>query len=260
MVDRGNSKYYAGQAKLEKQAGHGLFFLSSFTWGKAYDDQAEICCAGPPPNSWDVQSEQGLADFSETFRWVFSYDYLLPIGSGQRFAGGVNRVVNQIIGGWHIGGIYSLGSGFPFSPALGYDSSNTASQGSVRPDQILPDGNLPRGQRSINQWFNTAAYADPQVEFAGTPQQYRFGDAGRDTLIGPDLNELDFSLRKTFPIRESQNLEFRGEFFNFLNHPSFAQPDNTLADGLPSQGGSFGVVSSTAGANREIQFALKYTF
>ncbi|HEV2353268.1 MAG TPA: hypothetical protein VGR89_03450, partial [Puia sp.] len=118
MVDRGNSKYYSGQVKLEKQAGQGLYFLSSFTWGKAYDDQAEICCAGPPPNSWDVPSEEGLADFNETLRWVLSFDYLLPIGSGQKLLGGAKGVANQVIGGWHFGGIYSLGSGFPFSPSL----------------------------------------------------------------------------------------------------------------------------------------------
>jgi hypothetical protein len=256
MVDRGNSEYYALQVRFEKQSSQNLYFLNSFTWGKAYDDQAEICCAGPPPNSWNVPSEKGLADFNETLREVFSWDYLLPIGSGQKFASGVKPVVNQVIGGWHFGGIYSLGSGFPFSPVLGYDSSNTGTLGTVRPDQVLPDGNLPRGQRTINNWFNTAAYADPAVEFAGTPGIYRFGDAGRNTLIGPDVNDLDVSLRKTFPIHESQNIEFRGEFFNALNHPSFSQPDPTLTDGA----GAFGVVTSTAGPNREVQVALKYNF
>src|SRR6185437_8178202 len=132
MVDRGNSKYFAGQMRLEKQMSHGLHFLSSFTWSKAYDDQAEICCAGPPPNSWDVPSEMGLADFNETLRWSFSGDYALPFGSGQRFASGANSAMNQIIGGWYLGGIYSLGSGFPFSPSLSSDPSNTGTQGSVR--------------------------------------------------------------------------------------------------------------------------------
>ena len=255
MVDRGNSKYYSGQAKLEKKSVKGLYFLSSFTWSKAYDDQAEICCAGPPPNSWNVPSEQGLADFNETLRWVLSYDYLLPIGTGQKLMGGANGALNEVVGGWHFGGIYTLGSGFPFSPALGYDSSNTNTQGSVRPDQILPDANLPRKQRSINNWFNTNAYGDPGARIPGQTT-YAFGNAGRNTLIGPDTNNWDFSLMKDFKIVESQILKFRGEFFNSLNHPSFSQPDSTLADGP----GAFGVSTSTAGANREIQFALKYSF
>ncbi len=253
MVDRGNSKYYSGQAKLENHAGHGLYFLSSFTWSKAYDDQAEICCAGPPPNSWNVPAEQGLADFNETLRWVLSYDYLLPFGAGQKMLGGANGALNAIVGGWHFGGVYSLGSGFPFSATLGYDSSNTGTQGAVRPVQVLQDGNLPRGQRSINNWFNTNAYADPADLYPG---QYLFGNTGRNTLIGPDADDWDMSLMKDFRIRESQVVEFRSEFFNALNHPSFAQPDSTLTDGA----GSFGVTTGTAGANREIQFALKYSF
>jgi hypothetical protein len=131
---------------------------------------------------------------------------------------------------------------------MGFDTSNTGSQGLVRPDQVLPNGNLPRGQRNPNLWFNTDAYA--------IPANYTFGNAGRNTLIGPDYNDWDASLRKTFQIRESQDLEFRGEFFNFLNHPSFAQPDPYITDGP----GATAVVTSTAGANREVQLALKYHF
>ncbi len=243
--DRANSKYNSFQAKLEKQTGGGLYLLSSFTWSKAYDDQDGYPI---PQNSYDIPAEEGLANFNQTLRWVFSYDYLLPFGKGQRLLGGAKPLVNEVIGGWHLGGIYSLGSGFPFTPSIGEDPSNTGSQGDVRPDQILPDGNLPRAQRSISNWFNTAAYA--------IPAQYTFGDAGRNTLIGPDTNDWDFSLMKDFPTWESQRLEFRGEFFNALNHPLFAQPDNNISDGP----GAFGVITSTGKDNREIQLALKYYF
>ncbi|HKS71851.1 MAG TPA: carboxypeptidase regulatory-like domain-containing protein [Terriglobales bacterium] len=255
ISDRGNSRYYSGQAKLQKQTGQGLYFLSSFTWSKAYDDEPEICCSSPwPQNSWNIPSDTGLADFNQTLRWVLSYDYLLPFGPGHRFLGGAGPVLNQIVGGWHLGGIYSLGSGFPFSAALGYDSSNTGTFGTVRADQILPNGNLPASQRSVNNWFNTAAYADPSQRIPGRP--YAFGNSGRNTLIGPDTNDFDLSLGKTFPIREAMNVEFRGEFFNVLNHPNFAQPDNVLTDGP----GAFGVVTSTGLDNREIQLALKFNF
>src|SRR6185437_2885413 len=215
------------------------------TWSKAYDDQDGYPI---PQNSYDIPAEEGLANFNQTLRWVFSYDYLLPFGKGQRLLAGANSLVNEVIGGWHLGGIYSLGSGFPFAVSIGEDTSNTGSQGDVRPDQILPDGNLPRAQRSINNWFNTAAYA--------LPAQYTFGDAGRNTLIGPDTNDLDFSLMKDFPTFESQRFEFRGEFFNAVNHPQFAQPDPNFSDGP----GAFGVITSTGKDNREIQLALKYYF
>lgn len=248
ISNRGNSKYYAFQAKLQNHATHNLYFLSSFTWSKAYDDQPEICCSSPwPQNTWNIPAEEGLADFNQTLRWVLSYDYLLPFGKGQRLLND-NRALTAIIGGWHFGGIYVLASGFPFSPQMGYDTSNTGSQGLLRGDQILPNGNLPRTDRSVNEWFNTNAYAIPAT--------YTFGDAGRNTLIGPDSNEWDLSLRKVFAIRQSQNLEFRAEFFNALNHPQFAQPDNFITDGP----GAFGVVTSTGADNRQIQLALKYSF
>lgn len=254
ISNRGNSRYYSGQAKLEKHEGRGLYLLSSFTWSKAYDDEPEICCSSPwPQNTWDIPADTGLADFNQTLRWVVSTDYLLPFGAGQKLLGGANGVVNQVVSGWHLGGIYSLGSGFPFSAALGYDSSNTGTNGTVRADQVLPDGNLPRGKRGVNNFFNTNAYADPATV---SPGQYTFGDSGRNTLIGPDTNDFDLSLRKTFPVRESQNVEFRGEFFNALNHPNFAQPDNAFTDGP----GAFGVITGTGLDNREIQFALKYNF
>jgi len=247
IENRGNSGYNSMQVKVEKRASHGLYFLSSFTWSKAFNDQPEICCNQPwPQNSWNIAADKGLADFNQNLRWVLSYDYLLPFGKGHRLGG--SRAADLLVGGWHVGGIYSLASGFPFSPQMGFDTSNTGSQGLLRPDQILPNGNLPRGQRNPNLWFNTDAYA--------VPANYTFGNAGRNTLIGPDYNDWDASLRKTFQIRESQDLEFRGEFFNFLNHPSFAQPDPYITDGP----GATAVVTSTAGANREVQLALKYHF
>ncbi len=241
------------QVKIEKRASHGLYFLSSFTWSKAINDKAindqpEICCASPwPQNSWNISADRGLADFNQNLRWVLSYDYLLPFGKGHSFLG-ESRAGDLLVGGWHLGGIYSLASGFPFSPQMGYDTSNTGSIGMLRADQTLPNGNLPRGQRSPNLWFNTSAYA--------VPATYTFGNAGRNSLIGPGTNDWDASLRKTFQIRESQDLEFRAEFFNLLNHPNFGQPDPFITDGP----GATGVVTSTTQANREVQLALKYHF
>ena len=146
-----------------------------------------------------------------------------------------------------MGGIYTLASGFPFSPVLGFDPSNTGTQGLVRADQ-LRNGNLPSGDRNPNQWFDINAYA--------FPSDFTFGNAGRNSLIGPGQNVFDGSLRKTFSLTESQKLEFRTEFFNSFNHPNFAQPDNFIDDGP----GAAGTISSVAIDMRQIQFGLKYSF
>jgi carboxypeptidase family protein/TonB-dependent receptor-like protein len=246
IQNRGSSIYHSLQLKGEKHLSHGLYFLSAFTWSKAINNLPEICCAFPfPQNSYDVAAERGLADFDQKLRWVLSFDYELPIGGSQSHI--ENRVLDAVVGGWHVGGIYTLASGFPFSAALGFDPSNTGSQGLLRPDQ-LRDGNLSSDKRSPNLWFDINAFAPP----AGIA----FGNARRNNLIGPGQNVFDGSLRKEFAVTESQRLEFRAEFFNFFNHPNFAQPDNFIDDGP----GVAGTITSIAIPMRQIQFGLKYKF
>ena len=241
-----SSNYNSLQLKVEKRASHGLYFLSSFTYSKALNDLPEICCAAPfAQNSYDLAAEHGPADFDQKLRWVVSFDYELPFG-GSHFQSS-NPALNAVFGGWHLGGIYTLASGFPFSPYLGFDPSNTGTQGIVRPDQ-LKDGNLPSGQRTPDHWFDIDAFA--------VPSGFAFGNAPRNGLIGPGQNVFDWSLRKQFALTESQRLEFRAEFFNAFNHPNFAQPDNFIDDGP----GSAGVITSIAIPMRQIQLGLKYNF
>lgn len=247
IQNRGNSSYHSAQLKVEKRYSEGLSFLSSLTWSKAINDQPEICCAQPyPQNSYDVPAEKSVADFDQRYRWVTSFDYELPLGKGRKFLGD-SRLLELAFGGWHAGGIYALASGFPFSPLLGYDPSNTGDQGLVRPDRI-GNGNLSRGQRKPDLWFDPTAFA--------FPAPYTFGNAGRNILIGPGVNTFDGSLRKIFRVTEKQNLEFRAELFDMLNHPNFAQPDNFIDDGP----GSTGVITSVAIPMRQVQFGLKYSF
>lgn len=247
IVDRGNSTFHALELKVEKRLSHGLMFLSSFTYSKSINDQPEICCNSPwPQNSYNVASEKGLSDFDQRFRWVTSFDYQLPVGKGQRFLNS-SRAADLILGGWHLGGIFTWHTGFYFSPAMGYDPSNTGSQGLTRTDRVC-DGNLPSGQRTVDLWFNPNCFP--------LPSGYAFGNSGKNVLIGPGQVNGDMSLRKVFTITERARTEFRAEFFNAFNHPNFAQPDNYITDGP----GATGTITSTAGVNRQIQLALKVLF
>jgi hypothetical protein len=246
IQNRGNSTYHSFQAKAEKHLSHGLYFLSAFTWSKAINDLPEICCAAPfPQDSYNLAAEKGRADFDQKLRWVLSFDYELPYGGSRRHVD--NRVLDAVFGGWHVGGIYTLTTGFPFSAWLGFDPSNTGTQGIVRADQ-LRDGNLSTSDRGPNQWFDINAFT--------FPADFTFGNARRNNLIGPGQNVFDGSLRKVFSVTESQHIEFRAEFFNAFNHPNFAQPDNFIDDGP----GAAGTISSVAIPMRQIQFGLKYTF
>jgi len=247
IVDRGNSNYHSLQIKAEKRMTHGLMFLSSFTFSKSLNDQPEICCSNPTPqNSYDLSHEYGRSDFDSTFRWVTSFDYQLPLGKGQPFVNS-SKVADLVFGGWHVSGIFTLHSGFWFSPQMGFDPSNTGSVGLYRTDAVC-NGNLPSGERSITHWYNIDCYP--------LPAPLHFGNAGKNILEGPGAVEADFSLRKVFNITESKNLEFRFEMFNAFNHPVFALPDRFIDDGP----GAAGVITSTVVPSRQLQFALKLHF
>jgi hypothetical protein len=245
IENRGNSTYEAFQIKAEKPTSHGLYFLSAYTFGKSINDQPEICCNSPwPQNSYDLAAEKGLSDFDNRQRWVTSVDYALPVGKGQKYLdqGGP---LDAVLGGWHVGGIITFRAGFPFSPAMGYDPTNTGSQGLLRTNKI-GNGSLPHP--GPNLWFNINDFPLPTC--------YCFGNAGKNILEGPGERGADLSLRKYFAITERFNLEFRTEFFNAFNHPVFSQPDNYITDGP----GVAGVITTTVIPERQIQFALKLQF
>ncbi|MFZ0860976.1 MAG: TonB-dependent receptor [Candidatus Sulfotelmatobacter sp.] len=247
ILNQGNSTYHAFQLKAEKRTGHGLYFLSAFTFGKAINDQPEICCNSPwPQDSYNIRAEKGLADFDNRERWVNSVDYELPVGKGRQFLdqGGV---LDAILGGWHVGGIVILRSGFPFSPQIGFDPSNTGSPGLQRSNQI---GNGHLAHPSPSQWFNINDFPVPNCPNGC------FGNAGKNILEGPGEKTTDLSLRKFFNFTEKTNLEFRAEFFNAFNHAVFSQPDPFITDGP----GAAGVITSTVIPQRQVQFALKLHF
>ena len=245
IVNRGNSTYHAFQLKAEKKASHGLYFLSAYTFSKSINDQPEICCNAPwPQDSYNLPAEKGLSDFDNRQRWVTSVDYAVPVGKGQKY---LNRggVADAVLGGWHLGGIITFRSGFPFSPVIGYDPTNTGSQGLLRAQRI-GSGHL--ADPNINEWFNVSDFEDPPCNC--------FGNAGKNILEGPGEKGADLSARKMFNLSERFRLEFRAEFFNAFNHPVFSQPDNNIDDGP----GATAVITDTVIPQRQIQFALKLDF
>jgi len=247
IENAGTSKFNSLQVKLSKRLSRGLWFLSAFTLGKATNDQPEICCAEVwPANTYDIAAEVGRADFDQRYRWVTSFGWDLPFGKGRRFLNG-DGAVDAILGGWELGGILTIASGFPFSPHMGLDTSNTGTFGMLRPDQIR-DGNLPSDQRTPEHWFDVSAYR--------IPDEFTFGNAERNSLEGPAFRTLDLYLRKDFTFSGKHHLQLRVDLFNAFNHPNFGLPDPYIDSGE----GSAGVITSTSIAMRQVQFGLRYSF
>jgi hypothetical protein len=249
----GLSNYNSLQTRVEKRFSHGLTFLASYTWAHALDiaSNADLGAqnGGDFRDFRNPSQEYGNSDFDIRHRFVFSYLYELPIGHGKRMLGEASGVMNQIVGGWQVGGITSVSSGNWFT--ILDDNGVANSDGQQRPD-LIGD---PRGKPCVpNTFFNTCAFADPP---SGS-----FGDVSRNSVQGPGYQIWDFSVFKNFAITERTKLEFRAEFFNVFNHPNlqFAKSGpqnsiNTTTFGTPQ----FGFLTG-ARDPRQIQLALKLSF
>ncbi len=177
-------------------------------------------------------------------RFVTSALYDLPVGKGRRVDIS-NPVVNALAGGWQIGGIWTVQSGFPITPSVGADRSGSGAFFD-RPDAtgVSPYLDDPHPYR----WWRAAAFT---TNAPGT-----FGNAGRNALVGPRFFTLDGSAHKEFRMlyKESHILQFRFEAFNIMNHPVWGNPNsNVLSSG-------FGTITGTAVSMRQLQLALKYNF
>jgi hypothetical protein len=229
------SNYHSLQAKFEKRLGSGMWLLSSYTYAKAIDDNATSFNV----HVWDAIT-RGPAATDFRHAWTTSALYELPIGRGR-----------AVLGGWQVNGIYTFRTGVPSSASLaaGLVSSTVNTGGASRPDQIAAS-ELPKDQRTIFRYFNTAAFVAPAAN------SYRFGNAGRDTIRGPSFSSLDMSLFKTFRLTERARAQFRAEFFNLPNHPNYGQPGASFGSA------TFGAITSLAtnATMRQTQLGLKVLF
>jgi hypothetical protein len=248
-----NASYNALQAKFEARNFHGLNLLGSYAFSKCIDYTTNE--SGTPTISL-YRFYRAVCDTDLPHAFTGSFDYQLPFGAGKRFLGQARGVVNQIVGGWAIAGIATLRSGTPFTPTISSDLANTG-VGGQRPDVV----GVPTIVGDPTCWFyisaNSACAAlSPGTKdaFALPPAQVRYGTGGRNILRSDSLKQLDFTVMKLFPITEAKQLEFRGEFFNVTNHPTFAAPGTTINSASGAQ------VGSTLNAARIVQLALKLRF
>ena len=252
----GDSSYNALQVDVNHRFAGGLFLRGVYTWSKSIDDGDSVnsTTSGNEPalvaNPFNLRADRGLANFDVRNAAAISASYLLPLGHGQRFAGGASGFGNTLISGWTINSIVTLQGGFPFTPQLSYNPSNNGdTRNPVRPF-VNPAFTGPVILGSPNQWFIPAA-------FLAAPNNSGFyGNLGRDTLIGPGLATWDLSFMKDTRIQERLNLQFRAELFNFLNHPNFSFP-NVVAFTPSGASPTAGLITATSTTSRQIQFGLK---
>ena len=244
-----NSSYNGLQLGLRKPFSHGLSLGVAYTYSKVEDS---FSVPGPfravlnqtaslVATYDDLSLEKGRALFDVRQRFVVNWIWEIPAFKGQ---GGF---AEKVLGGWAVTGIMSAQTGFPFSVFDTRQPSCVAFDYALDRTDLVGDPNS--GPRALSEWFNTSAFV-PLTACSATR-----GNAGRNIVEGPAIQNWDLGLIKRTPIGETVNVEFRAEFYNAFNHPNFDLPVNDIASPV------FGSIRSTVPGNeREIQFGIKVNF
>lgn len=264
----GISNYHALQAGVTKSFSGGLLVQSNYTWGKVLSQGDTVSSSQVGSTNafimdvGDIDRDYGRSAFDQRHTFSLSSRYELPFG--RSMTSGIGKA---LVDGWEINGLVRAGSGFPVAVLTGFNNSrngdagipdrpNLASGFSTDPTHGTTAGctGVAAGQklRTPGLWFDPCAFELPA---AGT-----FGNLARNTVSGPGFVTVDFTGVKRFALREGTHLEFRAEVFNLLNHANFKAPFGRIFNSSGTRNGSAGVITETAGQNRQIQFGLKLTF
>jgi len=270
----GDSEANAGSVRLRKRLSNGVSIGGIYTFSKSLDNASSIGAgatsasgraglgaggtaagggggssssgaATVAQNALDLAAERGLSSFNQTHRFTADYLWELPFGHEKRWLSG-NTPLRAILGDWQWSGDWTIASGLPFTPRLLGDIAdvNRGTNGTLRPD-LVPGQSVSIQNPSIAQWFNTAAFVAPPTG--------QYGDARRNSIIGPGMLLFDMAFAKVFPLKESRVLEFRAQATNVLNKPNYSTIDTVV------NSPTFGRVTAV-GAMRQITMTVRFRF
>jgi len=278
---RGSSIYHSLQASLTHRFSDGLYFQSSYTFGKSIDNgsgssfQDELNGLLDFGDQFNPRDNRGLSDFDRKHRLVISYNWELPVRS---WFGIEDKGIGRLVSGWSLNGISTLQSGTPFNIQ---DSANITLQdlennngvykatyiggpilttGSLhsRIDNFVNLGSFLPGGRCVNSQNVIVDCAAASAVAAA------IGNLGRNIFRGPFQTNHDLGIVKMTKLAETVSLEFRAEFFNVLNHPAFQSPQaagGALGNyGLVDVSADDSSILATANRPRTIQFGVKLNF
>jgi hypothetical protein len=273
----GDSNYNAGQFSLRHRSG-GLEFDLNYTYSKSIDEGSNaerinefegFGFGSQIINSWFPQQNRAVSDFDTTHIVNANWVYQLPFGRGKHFGSGMGRVANSVFGGWTVSGLWRWSSGYPFSLfspewATNFQlESQAVPLSSARPKT----GSFTVAQASGGTGPNV--FQDPGITDPTNPNAainlFRPaypGEAGlRNGLRGPGTFDVDTTVTKSWPIKESQLVKFSWSMYNVTNSARFDVGTMQLnSNNYLSSSSSFGNFSSTLSNPRVMEFMLRYVF
>jgi len=284
-----NSIYHGLQLTAKKAFSNGLEFLVNYTWSKSIDDSStsddNVTWTGSFSSQQDPNKpwlERSLSTFDIPSVLKFSYSYNLPFGRGKTLFGNMPRVLDAVVGGWRINGIWQIASGRPMTLAVAGGGTPIPTYGAQRPNitgklkRNYGSRTDPSGHGWVDQFFgdpNTAPTTDSNGntvpgDILNIPAPFTMGNARRAIadVRTPLLFASDMSLIKEFllsSVHEGVHLELRLEAQNAFNHPTFSVASPNYG-GYGTQGvgdPSFGVITSMSPIGpRQAQLAVKISF
>jgi hypothetical protein len=258
ITNLGSSSYNGMLVSLRKRFSKGLEFDFNYTFSHSLDNQSSVVntvFGGLVCDVRNLRVCRGNSDFDIRHLINSNWVYELPFGRGHWLGGNAPRWLNAAIGGWQVSGIYTYRTGLPFSTTTG-----SFPVGFVFNSPAAFNGNSNALKERINasgasvQFFGDSAAALAALRYP------RHGEIGnRNVLRGAGFWNVDGGVFKNFYLRpdEKMKLQFRWEMYNAFNHNSFGLPTgNALSIASPT----FGQITASASAAREMQFALRLQF
>jgi hypothetical protein len=229
----GTSTYKGIDAGLEKRFAHGYAFGVSYTLGNSQDDTSEqLTTQGSnafPQNSRDFSNWYGPSDYDVRHRFTTNFVVALPLGE------------NVFARDWMLSGVYAARSGRPFT--VNQSGNNVGQNMTGLPNQVGD----PDGPKTVDQWFNTAA-------FTAVPSGI-FGNELRNRVRGPGFQTFDMTIQRAIRFNTRYAVTLRWDVFNLFNTTNFGLPNRNISDAA-----TFGTISSLSGDARIMQLAVRFTF
>jgi hypothetical protein len=248
---RGRSDYNALQVSLRQRNVRGFEYLASYTLGRVrtnnlgYYGSGGVAAEGAYwMNAYEPEWNYGPAFFDARHNLVFSANYEIPFGRGRTHGTDASALVDALLGGWRVSGIFQARTGFPITVTDGAGRSQQAVRGNERPDCV---GDPVPSDQSISHWLDINAFARVPL---GT-----WGNCGIGVARAPGYKNIDLVLAKRFNIGGERAVEFRAEAFNLTNTPSFGPPARDI--NAPN---TFGQITSTVSTARTVELVLKFFF
>jgi hypothetical protein len=243
---QGFSILHSGSIRVRKMMKKGLSVGGTYVYSKSIDNASSIGGGATvvAQDEQDLAAERGLSSFDQRHKLTGDYVIELPFGTGKKWLNN-SGFTGKAFGDWTLTGDFTMASGNPFTARVLGAITDVArgSNGSLRAD--FNGQPIQIDNRTLTQWFNTAAFTTP---VSGT-----FGNAGRNTIIGPGTIQFDLGLTKNIPLKDMMALEFSAQATNFLNHVNFTSIDTVVNS--PTFGQVIGV-----GSMRRIQMSTRFRF